>query len=170
MKAQYAAMDRIIHRADTACIANPDCPFHGEGKGAIPKALSDVLALASSHSNSSGLPSADDVRLLITMSYTPGFPNFGGLNNALGSALQDGDWSGFDYGTYGPVFTTILLPRMATFCLDYHIEDNSFEGWTRLRDETMKSDLSDLRYVLFMTFHVRSLCLLASIVFLKGSD
>ncbi|KAF7308005.1 hypothetical protein MKEN_01162200 [Mycena kentingensis (nom. inval.)] len=156
--AQFDSINRLIDRADSRCLNNTACPFHDQGHGAIQQAVRDVLALASNNTSSSDnavSASVYDVGHYLTMWYLLGAPQFDDLAVALSLALS-GNWTRFDYSTLAPIFTETFAPLARTYCLDYHIEDNSFEGWTALRAALKQSDPYDIKYVFYLALH--SIC------------
>ncbi|KIY65828.1 alpha/beta-hydrolase [Cylindrobasidium torrendii FP15055 ss-10] len=146
---QYKSMQGLLYRADAACLNDTSCPFHAQGKGGVPKAFEEVLALAS---NGTGPIPVSDIRQRVAMWYFLGAPQLTDFNAALGRALS-GNWTEWDYSLMGETFTSYFVPLARTFCLDYHIEDNSYEGWSNLRESLKEADTANVNYVFFQALH-----------------
>ncbi|KIY64817.1 hypothetical protein CYLTODRAFT_456861 [Cylindrobasidium torrendii FP15055 ss-10] len=136
LAAQYKSTQNMIYRADAACLAEPSCPFNYQGKGSVPKAFDEVLALAS---NGSAPVSVHDVREQVALNYFIGQPRLNDFNAALGQALN-GNWTGWDYASTGAALT--------------NVEDNSFEGWSSLRESLKEADTANVNFVFFQVMHL----------------
>ncbi|KAF7359620.1 Alpha/beta-hydrolase [Mycena venus] len=153
ISAQYAALDRSLIRSDAYCLNDTSCPLHSQGKGAILEAFQTAVDLAGpSGSAASSNVTADDVRFFVGLRYLVGDPDFAGLNNALYAATQ-GNWSLLDYSTFAPVFTEAIVPIAQTYCLDYHVDDNTFEGYSNLLKVGSESDPLGIKFLFFMVLH-----------------
>ncbi|KAJ7837987.1 hypothetical protein B0H14DRAFT_2790225 [Mycena olivaceomarginata] len=74
------------------------------------------------------------------------------LNNALYAATQ-GNWSLLDYSTFAPVFTGAIVPIAQTYCLDYHVDDNTFEGYSNILKVGAESDPLGVKVLFFIVLH-----------------
>ncbi|KAJ7157984.1 hypothetical protein C8R43DRAFT_882882 [Mycena crocata] len=146
---QYAALDRSLVRSDAFCLNDTQCPLHSQGKGGVLEVFKSVIDLAGSFPAN---VSADDVRFAVGLRYLVGDPNFAGLNEALYEATQ-GNWTSLDFPSFAPIFTQAIVPIAHTYCLDYYVDDNTFEGYNNLLKIGAKSDPLGIRYLFFMVLH-----------------
>jgi hypothetical protein len=92
MKTQFAAVNRLLVRADTYCVGEPSCPFHADGRGSVlqvsalhfihqnPSSVPQAFSRAVDSADSSGTnTTAEDVRFFVSMLYFIGTPNMSGL-------------------------------------------------------------------------------------------
>ncbi|KAF7969924.1 hypothetical protein HWV62_25526 [Athelia sp. TMB] len=143
---QVNAVNRLLLRADAYCLNDTSCPFHAEGKGAIPKAFAAVVSQAAAGNTSSTNVSASDVRAVVTLAYLSLNPNFPGLNDVLYGALN-GNWAALQWaGAYGPGYMQSLLPSLTTMCLDQHIDDNTWEGFHALTKAAFAGDTAKIEF------------------------
>ncbi|KAJ7605186.1 hypothetical protein FB45DRAFT_1149088 [Roridomyces roridus] len=150
---QYAALDRSLTRSDVYCLNDTTCPFHSQGKGAVLEAFQNVMDLAGSGSPATSGVSAADVRFFAGINYIAGDPNFPLFNTALFEALQ-GNWSLFNYTTAGPIFTGAAGSLATTYCLDYHVDDNTFEGYANILKVGAESDPLGAQFLFFLILHL----------------
>ncbi|KAJ6530552.1 hypothetical protein B0H19DRAFT_1191439 [Mycena capillaripes] len=152
ISAQYAALDRSLVRSDVYCLNDTACPLHSQGKGAVLEAFKTAINLAGSGSAASSNVTADDVRFFVGLRYLVGDPDFATLNEALYQATQ-GNWSLLTYSAFAPVFTAAIVPIAQTYCLDYHIDDNTFEGYSNVLKTGEESDPLGIKFLFFMVLH-----------------
>ncbi|KAJ7734092.1 hypothetical protein B0H16DRAFT_1467721 [Mycena metata] len=107
---RIAVANRLVLRADTFCLNDPTCPFHGQGNGSVVKAWDTLLTRAiaaplpapscgpTSATGCLAPVTATDLRygLTILLASNPDFPLF---NNALNASLN-GDASLFGLKTF----------------------------------------------------------------------
>ncbi|KAF7969925.1 hypothetical protein HWV62_25528 [Athelia sp. TMB] len=160
---QISAVNRLLLRADAYCLNDTSCPFHGEGKGAIPKAFAAVVAQAAAGNTSNTNVSASDVRAMVTQAYLALNSNFPGLNDALHGALN-GNWTALQWaGAYGPAYMQGMFPALTTLCLDQRvsflyapfepvltiatdIDNNTWEGFQALTKAAFEVDTAKIEY------------------------
>ncbi|KDQ19580.1 hypothetical protein BOTBODRAFT_28154 [Botryobasidium botryosum FD-172 SS1] len=140
---QIKAANRLLLRADAYCIYDVECPFHSKGKGGVIQAFNDVIQLALAGNSSSA--TADDVRATININYLSIHPDFPALNLALHEALH-GNWSALSYVSVGLPFTQGFAPSLPTFCVDQHIDDDTFSGFDAIRQNIVKFDTAQMSY------------------------
>ncbi|KAJ7760182.1 hypothetical protein B0H14DRAFT_2973895 [Mycena olivaceomarginata] len=140
------------------CLNDTNCPLHSQGKGAILEAFKTAVDLAGpSGSGSTSNVTADDVRFFVGLRYLVGDPDFAGLNDALYAATQ-GNWSLLDFHKFAPVL------HGGTYCLDYHIDDNTFEGYSNILKVGAESDPLGVKFLFFMVLHQPTVPINASMV------
>ncbi|KAJ7121509.1 hypothetical protein C8R44DRAFT_786373 [Mycena epipterygia] len=151
ISAQYAALDRSLVRSDAYCLNDTSCPLHAQGKGAVLEAFKTAVDLANGTA-STGNVSADDVRFFVGLRYLVGDPDFATLNEALYAATQ-GNWTLLDYNEFAQTFTSSIVPISQTYCLDYHVDNNTFEGYSNVLNTGEESDPLGIRFLFFMVLH-----------------
>ncbi|KAJ7350056.1 hypothetical protein DFH08DRAFT_807377 [Mycena albidolilacea] len=133
------AANRLVQRADAFCLADPTCPFHGQGNGSVVKAWQTVLAqgikaplAAPNCGPGKGCNSpvtATDLRQGVParLRANPDFPSF---NIALDTSLH-GDASGFAFQPQFDICETVVSPLL---CSDLKLDDDikTFKGWNAL--------------------------------------
>ncbi|KAJ7599803.1 hypothetical protein C8J56DRAFT_908924 [Mycena floridula] len=146
---QYAALDRSFTRSDAFCVNDTQCALHSKGKGSVIEAFNEAVDLANSSSINA---TADDVRFFIGVRYLVGNPDFATLNQALFDATN-GNWSLLHFPSFAPLFTQAIVPLAHVYCLDYHIDDNTVEGYFNLLKTSQESDPLQVKFLFFMVLH-----------------
>ncbi|KAF7965755.1 hypothetical protein HWV62_42002 [Athelia sp. TMB] len=142
---QVAAANRLLLRSDAWCMNDTTCPFHAQGKGAIPKAFAAVLAQAAAGNTSNLTVTPADVGAMASLGYLNGSPKFPTLNGALAAALG-GDWSGFDWSVVGPELAQGIYPLLATACLDRHLDYDSWPSFEKIKNAVFSNDTANIGY------------------------
>ncbi|KAF7970425.1 hypothetical protein HWV62_24169 [Athelia sp. TMB] len=142
---QVAAANRLLLRSDAWCMNDTTCPFHTQGKGAVPKALAAVLAQAAAGNTSNLTVTPADVGAMASLGYLNGSPKFPTLNGALAAALG-GDWSGFDWSVVGPELAQGIYPLLATACLDRHLDYDSWPSFEKIKNAVFSNDTAKIGY------------------------
>jgi len=138
------------------------------------QAFKTVLDRASS--NISPNPTADDVRIMVSMNYLLGDANFPVLNQALYQATK-GNWTAFNYTAFASIYTSYFMPLVPIYCLDYRgycvikrtcircvlitiildIDDNTFNGFNKIRQASVTDDPARIEYIFFLALQVGGL-------------
>ncbi|KZP19742.1 alpha/beta-hydrolase [Athelia psychrophila] len=143
---QISAVNRLLLRSDAYCMNDTSCPFHAQGKGAIPVAFAAVLAQAAAGNTSNITVTPSDVRAMVSSAYLALNPNFPGLNTVLYSALN-GDWTGLQWtDAYGPAYMQGVFPALTTLCADQHLDNNTWEGYQALTKAAFSVDTANIQY------------------------
>ncbi|KAJ7779885.1 hypothetical protein B0H16DRAFT_1878507, partial [Mycena metata] len=152
---QIAAANRLVLRADAFCLADPTCPFHGQGNGSIVKAWDTLLTRAIAApllAPSCGPASATgclspvtmtDLRygLTILLASNPDFPLF---NNALNASLH-GDASLFGYVPAFDIRESVAPPLL---CSDFKVDD-SLKTFAAYNNISVISQSVDPRHIIY---------------------
>ncbi|KIM77254.1 hypothetical protein PILCRDRAFT_12233 [Piloderma croceum F 1598] len=147
---QFRAINRLLIRADVYCLNDSTCPFHSQGKGSVVQAFKTVLDRASS--NRSPNPTADDVRNMVAMDYLVGDPDFPELNQALYQAVK-GNWTAFNYTALASIYTSAIMSIAPIYCLDYHNDDNTLNGFNKIRQASVMDDPARVEYIFYLALH-----------------
>ncbi|CAK5263891.1 unnamed protein product [Mycena citricolor] len=151
---QVSALNRLLLRADAYCLADPSCPFHGQGKGSVVAAWNTLLdrapipapQCASGTRPPSGLPcnspvTQTDLRLgaSVLLRANPDFPLF---NRALNASLA-GDASLFAYVPAADIRESVVVPLL---CSDLKTDNSTFAAFEELRTNAASSDPNRMVY------------------------
>lgn len=145
---QITAINRLLLRADAYCMYDSACPFHSQGKGAVPSAFASVVELVQNGTFPGLTPAEAKFMLYYYLNATPDFPLF---NVVLAQALA-GD------GTLLkpiPDIMSAIAAALPIFCVD---EDVS-EGWDEFEqviDEVAKVDNASFGYA--QSWQIKTMC------------
>ncbi|KAJ7022425.1 hypothetical protein C8F04DRAFT_1138157 [Mycena alexandri] len=157
---QMTAINRLILRSDAFCMTDPECPFHGQGKGAVAKAWDTLLAQTIKNGSipapscgtgqpfNGGAPcntpvTATDLRFGVHASFRSDsdFPLFNlGVHQAL-----NGNASHLAYQPLEDVRETVVSPLL---CSDFAVEDSwkTFKGFNQFALNSRKDDPHSVIY------------------------
>ncbi|KAJ7784932.1 hypothetical protein DFH07DRAFT_907611 [Mycena maculata] len=150
---QMVAVNRLLLRSDAFCMADPTCPFYGQGKGSVVKAWETLLAQAiqeplAAPSCGPGMlcnapVTATDLRFAVYASFrsNPDFPLF---NFALNESLH-GNASLFGYQPSFDIRETVVSPLLYS---DFRVEDSwkTFEGFNNFSINAQPNDTASIVY------------------------
>ncbi|KZP21575.1 alpha/beta-hydrolase [Athelia psychrophila] len=143
---QMSAVNRLLLRADAYCLNDTSCPFHAQGKGAIPAAFAEVLSQAAAGNTSNTTVTPTDVRAVVTLEFLSANPLFPELNEVLYLALN-GNWTALQWtDAFGIVYTANALPVFTALCADLHIDNNTWEGYKALKKAAFEVDTARIEY------------------------